>query len=186
MHQIAFWSPKGGAGKTTLALNFAAAACAAGKKVIVYDLDPQQSSVDVFRDKNLPFTVLSGKPEINPRADLIVYDYPPRADIQVEGDVIVIPLRPSVLDLRAVTKSIRQIKQKKIIKCINAVDVRRQDERLMALRFYSEGAVLIKDRSIYPRSIAVGHSVFGIDWYGTHDAQQEVNRLYLKVMALLD
>lgn len=178
MKKVALWSPKGGVGKTTLALNLAAAAYASGKKAIVCDMDPQQSAVDVFNDKQLSFTVLKGLPPITPHADIIFYDLPPRTDVDVIGDLVVIPMRASILDIRAVSKAIRYVHHKRIIKCINAVDIRRQDERLLAMRMYSEGALLIKDRSIYSRAISMGKTVFDTDLYGASDARKEMTRLF--------
>lgn len=177
MISLGVWSPKGGVGKTTLALNLAAAAYQRGRRVLLCDMDPQQSAVDVFNDKQLPFTVLKGQPAIVPRADLIIYDLPPRTDVEIIGDGILVPMRASILDIRAVNKSIRHIIKKPIIKCVNAVDVRRQDERLLAMRLYSEGALLIKDRSIYSRAISMGKTVFNTDVYGASEARTEVNRL---------
>lgn len=178
MKTLGIWSPKGGVGKTTLALNLAAAAYASGKKVLVCDLDPQMSAVDVFNDKNLPFTVLKGTPTIKPRADIVIYDLPPRTDVEILGETILVPLRASILDIRAVNKSIKHVLHKRVFKCVNAVDVRRQDERLLAMRMYSEGASLIKDRSIYSRAISMGKTVFDLELYGASEARNEMLRLF--------
>jgi chromosome partitioning protein len=178
MKRIALWSPKGGVGKTTLAINLAAAAYYRNQRVMLCDMDPQQSAVDVFRDNNLPYTVLKGNPSVQPMLDYIFYDFPPRNDIELEGDLIVIPLRASILDIRAVNKSIRYAIHRPIVKCVNAVDIRRQDERLLAMRMHSEGAHLIKSRSVYSRAIAVGKSVFDTDIYGASEARQEILRLF--------
>ena len=154
MRTIAFWSPKGGVGKTTLAINVAAAAHYDGKKVILCDMDPQFSAADVFNDQQLPYSVFRGYPDVTPRVDIMVLDFPPRVDIALTGDVIVVPMRACILDMRAVNKAIRYVYDRQIVKCVNAVDTRRHDERLLAMKLYAEGARLIKDRSVYSRAIS--------------------------------
>ena len=182
MRRIAFWSPKGGVGKTTLALNFAAAAYYAGNKVIVCDLDPQQSAVDVFSENQLPFTVVANEPQVMPNVDFLICDYAPSVEKLPLEETIIFPMRASVLDLKAIARSTRLIRDKRIIKCVNAVDTRRQDERIIAMKLYAEGAQLIKDRSIYVRSLSKGQTVFQQNAYGARDAQNEINRLLQRVL----
>lgn len=183
MRRIAFWSPKGGVGKTTLALNFAGAAYEAGYKVLVCDLDPQQSAADVFKGKKLPFSVISNYPLIKPSVDFLIYDYAPNIENVPTAETIILPLRPSILDLKAVNRCVRLVSQKRVIKCVNALDVRRHDERLLAMRLFSKGAHLIKDRSIYVKSMAGGETVFQRNGYGSRDAQNEINRLLDRVIS---
>jgi chromosome partitioning protein len=182
MRRIAFWSPKGGVGKTTLALNFAAAAYYAGHKVLVCDLDPQQSAVDIFNEKKLPYSVVSGLPQVLPNVDFLICDYAPSIfNIPVE-ETIILPMRASILDLKAVARTSRLIRGKRIIKCVNAVDTRRQGERLLAMKLYADGAQLIKDRSIYVSSMGRGQTVFQLSSYGCKNAQNEINRLLQRVL----
>lgn len=182
MRRIAFWSPKGGVGKTTLALNFAAAAYYAGYKVIVCDLDPQQSAADVFSENQLPFTVVPNMPQVVPNVDILICDYAPSINKLPSEETIVLPMRASVLDLKAVAKTSRLVRNKRVIKCVNAVDTRRHDERMLAMKLYADGAHLVKDRSIYVRSMAQGQTVFQSKIYGFADAKSEMNRLLERVL----
>ena len=186
MRRIAFWSPKGGVGKTTLALNLAAAAYYAGHKVLLCDLDPQKSASDVFNEKKLPFSVVPNEPQVMPNVDLLIYDYAPDVNNIPPMETIILPLRASILDLRAINRSLRLIRDKRVIRCLNAVDTRRHDERMMAMKLYSDGAHLIKDRSIYVRSLAQGETVFQQNKFGAKDAQNEINRLLLRVLSRQD
>jgi len=182
MRRIAFWSPKGGVGKTTLALNFAAAAYYAGYKVLVCDLDPQQSAVSIFAEKKLPFTVIANRPQVVPFVDFLICDYAPSLENLPIEETIIQPMRASVLDLKAVARATRLIRDKRVIKCVNGVDTRRHEERVMAMKLYSEGAHLIKDRSIYVKSFTQGKTVFQQKTYGASDAQGEINRLLERVI----
>ncbi len=181
MRRIAFWSPKGGVGKTTLALNFAAAVYYSGKKVLVCDLDPQQSAIDVFNEKRLPFSVVPGLPQVMPNVDYIIYDHAPNLEQLPKVETIIMPMRASILDLKAINRSFRLVRDKRVIKCVNAVDTRRQDERILAMKLYSDGAHLVKDRSIYVRSLAQGETVFQQSVYGSREAQNELNRLLERI-----
>ncbi|MDH5434707.1 MAG: ParA family protein [Gammaproteobacteria bacterium] len=183
MRRVAFWSPKGGAGKTTLALNFAAAANKAGYKVLVCDLDPQKSATDIFSENKLPFSVIPSQPAVMPSVDFLIYDHPPLMSSIPEVETIIIPMRPSILDLKAVSRALRAIRDKRIIKCINALDIRRHEERFIATKLYAQGAHLVRDRSIYVSSLAKGETVFQQEGYGAKDAQNEINRLLERVIA---
>jgi chromosome partitioning protein len=182
MRRIAFWSPKGGVGKTTLALNFAAAAYYAGYKVLVCDLDPQQSASDVFSENQLPFSVVPNLPVVPPNVDFIISDYAPSVKNLPTEETIILPMRASILDLKAVSKAQRHVRDKRIIKCVNAVDTRRHEERIMAMKLYADGCQLIKDRSIYVKSLASGKTVFQQTSYGAREAKNELNRLLERVL----
>lgn len=182
MLQVAFWAPKGGVGKTTLALNMAAAARERGLKVLVCDMDPQRSATDLFNENKLPFSVVTDLPVVMPNVDLLIYDHSPHLEKLPVAETIVLPMRASMLDLKAVNRSIRLVRDKRIIKCVNAVDSRRQEERMLAMKLYQEGALLIKDRSIYVRSVANGETVFQSEVFGSREAQQEVQRLLDRVL----
>ena len=170
-------------GKTTLALNFAAAAYYAGHKVLVCDLDPQKSATDVFNEKKLPFSVVPNEPQVTPNVDFLIYDYAPDIKSVPTMETIIVPMRASILDLRAVNRSLRLVRDKRVIRCINAVDTRRHDERMMAMKLYSDGAHLIKDRSIYVRSLSMGETVFQQDKFGAREAQNELNRLLVRILS---
>jgi len=116
---IAVLNQKGGAGKTTLATNLAAAAHLAGRRTTLLDLDRQGSAFDWYKartdgskldglavcraDKALTLPKLR---ELGRGADVVVCDGPPRlGDVTraaaVAADLIIIPLRPGGYDLWA-------------------------------------------------------------------------------------
>lgn len=120
MHSITILiaSQKGGAGKTTLTRNLAVAAAGEGKRVLMIDLDPQQSLREwwqVRQASDIQMLDRDPNPDAAGRAieavkgdfDLVLVDTPPsnaswlRAAM-TKVDLCLIPVRPSPDDLRAV------------------------------------------------------------------------------------
>lgn len=81
MIKIAVWNPKGGVGKSTLAMNLAGAIHhTRGREVVVVDQDPQGSVLEAALDGRLPFDVVGSAGAVN-GAEVAVYDYPPGFDL---------------------------------------------------------------------------------------------------------
>lgn len=125
MRTIALISQKGGAGKTTIALHLAAAFQLAGEDTIVLDLDPQRSSYSWSKNRG------SRPPEVLP-AELgslvriveqarktlhgfVVCDTAPHTEATAKhvariADFVLVPCRPNILDLQAMTSTIKLVK----------------------------------------------------------------------------
>lgn len=118
MKIIAVISQKGGAGKTTLAINLAGAGLAAGLSVLILDTDPQATAshwsewrgtddLEVVDCASPPLLSRKIQQATSLGADLILIDTPPHADIMAReacklADLVLIPCRPQAFDLKAV------------------------------------------------------------------------------------
>jgi chromosome partitioning protein len=124
MKVIGVLSRKGGSGKTTLAVHLAVQAQQEGRTLLV-DLDPQHSAADWWRarEAETPQLVETTPTELSDvldaaRADgvnLVVIDTRPSAELDVVhvaalSDLIVVPTRPAILDLRAILGTLDVIK----------------------------------------------------------------------------
>jgi chromosome partitioning protein len=110
MRTIALLSQKGGTGKSTLCLHLAVAFQQAGDNVLVLDLDPQAS--ESIQPSRLKKTVDHAR-EIG--TDTLILDTAPHSESTALeaarlADLILIPCRPSIVDLRAMTKTIDLVK----------------------------------------------------------------------------
>ncbi len=116
MYTLTLLAQKGGTGKTTLALNLAVAAEAAGWRTALVDLDPQASAAGWgdCRDADgpaveaVPSSRLAGalRAARTHGAQLAVVDTAPHSEAAAleaarASDLALVPLRPAVLDLRA-------------------------------------------------------------------------------------
>lgn len=124
MHVITLAAQKGGVGKTTVAVNLAVAAQAAGIKTALFDLDPQESATawSERREAELPHVEPISARRLNQAIDaaeangfgLTVIDTPPAAGTEAaaaaqRADLVLIPCRPSLVDLDAIKRTAQLI-----------------------------------------------------------------------------
>jgi chromosome partitioning protein len=125
MKTLAIISQKGGVGKTTIATALAVAAEVEGKSAAVFDLDPQASATfwhDTRQSKTPAVVSIAParlqhvlKAAAESGCDLAIIDAPPFAkDIAYEAaqnaDFILIPTRPAVLDVMAMTRTLELVR----------------------------------------------------------------------------
>lgn len=122
MKTLVITAQKGGAEKTTLARNLAVAAAQDGQRVLIIDLDPQQSlrawwqgretdAPMMLADDPAPSALKATLSAVEAQFDLVVIDTPPAAPTWLTktlraADLALIPVRPSPDDLRAVGATI--------------------------------------------------------------------------------
>jgi chromosome partitioning protein len=155
-------SQKGGSGKTTLALHLAIAA-AHDLKVLVIDLDPQQSAErwHAIRQRTTgskddpsiaagPYTKLPEMLRIARKlgADLVLIDTPPKLDKAITAalspaTLALIPVKSSILDLQALEDCVRVVDfakaRAKTVVVMNAVPSgRNKDAAVKEVTRYAE------------------------------------------------
>ncbi len=125
MKIVTLLAQKGGTGKSTLSIHLAVLAAASDRKVVIADIDPQQSTtfwndrrtntvpdVRAMRAKDLKKNV---KELSKQGVDLLVIDTAPHSheDSVIAArlaDFILIPTRPAILDLQAIGDSVEIVK----------------------------------------------------------------------------
>lgn len=125
MKKIALIAQKGGVGKTTVAVNLAVAAQVAGIRTVLFDLDPQESAVvwsdrrkaelphvEFLTERRLPDALAAAEAQ---GFELAIIDTPPAAGPQAYTaaqavDLVLVPCRPSLIDLDAIRRTAQLVK----------------------------------------------------------------------------
>lgn len=141
MKTIAILSQKGGAGKTTLAIHLSIAAGQSAHTAVIIDLDPQASATHWkdSRQDETPAVVSAQASRLTSVLDaakqggarLAIIDTAPHSESASlaaarAADLILIPCRPAILDLRAIrsTIDIAKIADKPAAAVLNSVPPR--------------------------------------------------------------
>ncbi|MBI1384754.1 MAG: AAA family ATPase [Rhizobiales bacterium] len=124
MKVIAIAQQKGGAGKTTLAMNLAVAAHERGRRVLILDMDPQQSILrwhelrgrapDVIATNERDLAAYVAAAAEND-VDWLVIDTAPKSEASIRraaeaADLLLMPCQPSKLDRHAVGDTVETVR----------------------------------------------------------------------------
>lgn len=197
MKTIAIISQKGGAGKTTLAVHLAVAAIESGKAVAMIDLDPQASATSWkdLRTEDTPAVVATPVSRLTQvletaalhGADIAIIDTAPHSEGAAlaaarAADLILIPCRPAILDLKAIglTVDLATLAGKPACVVFNAVPPRGSlaDEAMAAVDSYKIpiAPVRICQRAAYVHALTNGQTAQEYD--PTSKAAEEIKHLY--------
>lgn len=194
MLHVASWHPKGGVGKTTIALNLAGYLHSQGYSVVFFDKDPQKSATWIARRADavgLGFVVIDEPDSSIPNPDFLITDHPPRFErVQMIGrTVLVIPAKPVAHEIAAMVQGMNEMRDR----CDAMVPVvsRLNKQRLAQINTlkrpelqWLREAPVIADRSIYERAIDIGTHVFSpaMDgMYGAREARAEIAALWKRI-----
>jgi chromosome partitioning protein len=173
MKILSLLARKGGAGKTTLAVNLAVAAVRAGRRVLLVDTDPQASATDWRQSRasetpGLVTCTAAKLAAVLPPArafgvDLVVVDSRPSAEADTASiaglsDFVLIPTRPTLLDMRAIAVTVDTVvaARRPAAIVLNAVPAVREGEEVAQT---TEARKMLAAYAVAMSPVTVGHRV---------------------------
>jgi chromosome partitioning protein len=203
-------SRKGGVGKSTLAIHLAVLAQQAGLRALLLDMDPQRSAAAWWRAREAETPQLA---EVAPDAlrdvldaartdgvDLAVIDTRPSieadaAHVATLSDLILVPTRPAILDLRAILATLDVVKgaARRALIVLNACQPARgageapltgDARRALAAFGVPVAAVPITNRQVFSASLVAGLTANEVEPDGK--AARETRALWSVVAKELD
>ena len=198
MRTIAILSQKGGTGKTTLSLHLAIAAHQLRQAAVVIDLDPQASAAGWKDSRKTEEPVVVSIPAARlPQAleaarsggaDLVLIDTAPHSgDVALAAaeaaDLVLIPCRPGILDLRAIGSTARVVKiaGKRAFVVLNTIPPRASNvladaRAAVAVHGLEVAPVAIQQRAAYAHALTAGQTAQEYEQDGK--AAEEITALY--------
>ncbi len=205
MKKIALIAQKGGVGKTTLAVNLAVSMQASGLKTTLFDLDPQESAViwadrrqdefphvEFLTERRLPDGIAAAAGH---SFAVAIIDTPPAAGPQAftaaqSADLVLIPCRPSLVDLDAIRRTAQLIKSAGVPAFVvfnaappSATTLLEDAKAIVDAAGLAAAPTILRERSAYRAAWPHGRAVVENEPYGK--AAQEISELQEWVCAQL-
>lgn len=187
MKVVSIWNPKGGQGKSMIAINLAAAAFDIGLKPLVIDTDLQGTSLLFHQAGNLPFEVVSNIPSEAPDAELVVIDHQAHDWEIPASPLLVMPVKPARTQYATYADALKKAQAigKRIITVVTDGDVRRHSQKNTVTALKQRGAFEIRSSAVFDNAEAEYRTIFDPKLnhgYRINDSRAEVSAILSAVL----
>ncbi|QDV42228.1 CobQ/CobB/MinD/ParA nucleotide binding domain protein [Stieleria neptunia] len=162
MQLVSIWNPKGGQGKSLIAINLAAAAVSFGLKPLVVCDDPQGTATLFHRGGQLPFEVIDSIPSSKPDADLLVIDHGARDWKVPPAPIVIMPTKPDRSDIATYQDALSLLRPagKKVVPVITDAQGHRASHTRAVQAMRKVGAFELRSSGVYGRAAEQWLSIF--------------------------
>jgi chromosome partitioning protein len=187
LNVISIWNPKGGQGKSMLAINVAAAAEKAGLRPLLVCMDQQGTAISYHDAGHLPFPVVAGLPEKKPDADIVLIDHMASDWTMPDAPIVLMPLKPARDQYRTYIDA--QVKAeragKRIITVVTDYSHHRASERAAVSALRKKGAIVIPSSGVFSRAADDYRTIFDSKLdsaYKVRERRFEMNKILDELM----
>ncbi|MDH5217108.1 MAG: ParA family protein [Gammaproteobacteria bacterium] len=163
MKVVSIWNPKGGQGKSMLAINLAAAAFDLGLKPLVICQDPQGTSSLFHREGgNLPFEVIPEVPEEKPDADIVIFDHQASEWELPPAQLVVMPTKPERSQYATYADAYKMAREagKDVVTVVTDGNIGRKNEKATVMALRQNGAYEIRSSVAFSRAADEYRTIF--------------------------
>lgn len=175
---IAILNPKGGTGKTTIALNLARGLSLRNKRVLVADCDPQGSSLAwAMLAEETPFTV--GR-SISPGFDHTLLDMPPVFPQTLpKADLFLVPTTLDGVSFAVFLRFVGRLQEegRRFLPVVNRFNHLRGEHKKRLKEPELEKAVVLRERACFATCYAQGKTVYDMTTPHVVQGQADIERL---------
>lgn len=179
---VSIWNPKGGQGKSMLAINLAAAAVEMGIKPLVICQDQQGTSLSYYRAGNLPFEVVDEIPASRPEADIVLFDHQASEWEVPRNNLILMPLKPARDQYSTYIDAYKRAEAlgKQIITVVTDCQNHRANEKETTDYLQSKGALVIPSSGVFSRAASEYRTIFDMEMnkaYKVRERRADISRV---------
>ena len=189
MKIVSVWNPKGGQGKSLIALNLAAAAVSELELMpLVLCRDPQGTALLSHAKGNLPFDVKPSYPKGAAKYDLVIADHVASDWAVPPAPTVIVPTKPVRTDYATFRDALTRLEKagKRIIQVVTDGSMARRGERAMILAMRRTGAFEIRSCGVFSRAAEEYRTIFDPAVnrvYGVKERRQEMRAILTTVLA---
>jgi len=184
---ISIWNPKGGQGKSMLAINLAGASVELGLKPLVICQDQQGTSMLYYQAGKLPFEVIGDIPTEKPDADLVIFDHQ-ASDWEVpDSPLLVMPLKPARDQYATYIDAFDRAHKldKEIITVVTDGQAHRASEKATTEYLQGQGAHVIPSSGVFSRASEEYRTIYdpALDKaYKVKERRREISALLASIL----
>lgn len=187
MKIVSIWNPKGGQGKSLLAINLCAAAIELDLRAKVICQDQQGTSMLYYKGGNLNFEVMPAIPEEKPDLDLLIIDHQASDWGVPKSKLVLMPLKPARDQYATYIDAYKRAesKGKDIITVVTDGQAHRKDEKETTSLLKERGAFVIPSSGVFSRAASDYLSIFDQRLnkaYKIKERRSEISKILARVL----